>query len=248
MSSVAHSAASGYRLTITSFTPPDDQRELDEFISLISHDLRTPLTSIRGYAQLLLRQRRNQPEDATAESLQIIVRETDRLDEMTAALLDISRVRVGRVPLRPERVNLAAALQKVMAELGHSSAPLDGPEEPAVVTADAKRVSQVLRAVGRYLDERGGAVSAGLSHDDERVHLVLEDDGDSLAPAELQRLFGALIESAPDAPSGWRIGRPDLYIARGLAEAHGGSLRAESPVSGSARGVRFTLSLPLDPA
>ena len=198
----------------------------------------------------MLRQRRDQPEDTISESLHIIVREADRLDEMTASLLDISRVRVGRVPLKRERVNLDAALKHVMAELAVPDSAVETPEQPVVVSADGRRVSQLLRAIGAFLGARegAGALSARLACDEAHASVVMGDDGDPLAPERADRLFSSLIEPALDSPSGWRIGLPELFVARGVAEAHGGSLSVESPADSASRGVRFTLTLPLERA
>lgn len=225
-----------------------EQRELDEFISLVSHDLRTPLTAIKGYAQLVLRQRRGQPDDSTTESLRTIVEQSDRLDEMTAALLDISRVRVGRVPLRLERVDLAAVAERTLTQLPGGGATLvSGSVGDLTIDADPTRIAQIIRTVAAYLTQRdgAGAIAARMSRDSGAAHLEIEDDGAALEPAVRADLFDRLIEPALDRPTGWKIAHPELYIARGLAVAHGGSLSVESPASGADQGVRITLSLPL---
>ena len=227
---------------------------MDEFISLVAHDLRTPLTAIKGYAQLVLRQRRDQPPgDPIAESMRTIIAQADRLDEMTASLLDISRVRVGRVPLRRSRVDVRAIAQNVFLELPEVAAelapPVDAPPDPgeSIVDADPARVGQVLRTMTTYLATREGrgALSARLTTSGGDVTIAVLDDGQALAADAAQRLFDRLIQPALLSPTGWQIAHPDLYVARGLAAAHGGTLDVDSPVDGSENGVRLTLTLPL---
>ena len=225
-----------------------EQRELDEFISLVSHDLRTPLTAIKGYAQLVLRQRRGQPDDSITESLRTIVEQSDRLDEMTAALLDISRVRVGRVPLRLESVDFVSVAERTLAQLPSGAAQLDrGSTTDLPVSADPARIAQIIRTVATFLAQRDGAgvITARLIQDSGRACLEIDDDGAALEPAARAELFDRLIEPALDRPTGWRIARPELYIARGLAVADGGSLGVESPAGGADQGVRIALTLPL---
>ena len=248
--SVAHDAPSGYRLTIAPFTPPHtEQRELDEFLSLIAHDLRTPLTAIKGYAQLLLRQRRDEPpDDPVAESLRTIIAQTDRLDQMTASLLDISRVRVGRVPLRRGQVDVLATARRVFLQLPEISAaesPTD--EHGALIDGDEARITQAIRTMATYLATRDGRgqLSGCVRTTSDKVQVIVDDDGEALPPEAAARLFDRLIEPAPSSPTGWQIGRPELYVARGLAQAHGGTLEVESPIVPSGRGVRLVLALPL---
>jgi signal transduction histidine kinase len=168
---------------------------------------------------------------------------------MTATLLDISRVRVGRVPLRLDRVNLVAAAQRALALHASDGEEIraDLPTDEVWVTADAARVGQIIATVTRYLRGRtgSGAVAARLASDPDIARLEVWDDGEALDPDHAAEVFTRLIEPATDRPTGWKIARPELYVARGLAAAHGGSLVAESPVGTSDRGVKFVLTLPL---
>ena len=205
----------------------------------------------------MLRQRRDQPaDDPVAESLRTIIGQADRLDEMTAALLDISRIRVGRVPLRRSDVDVRGTARRIFLELTEVSADLESPESSpsvgevdAVVDGDAARIGQIIRTMVSFLATRDGrgALSARLAPSADHVRVIVEDDGDPLAERDVG-LFERLVEPASNSPTGWQIARPDLFIARGLAAAHGGTLEAESPADDSQRGVRFTLMLPRRPA
>ena len=197
-----------------------------------------------------MRQRRDLADDSTAESLRTIIKESDRLDAMTASLLDISRVRVGRVPLRIEQLDVASAVQRAFLALPELPANVSVESDAAELTvaADAARVTQIVRTILSFLSQRDGAGSivARLSRAAGAVQVDIEDDGTSLEPEAAAQLFSRLIEPAPNQASGWKIARPELYIARGLAKAHGGALQVDSPIGGGQQGIRFRLTLPLN--
>ena len=231
----------------------DEQHELDEFISLLAHDLRTPLTSIRGYAQLMQRNRTGTVavDGAIASGLQTIIEQSDRLSAMTNVLLDISRVRLQRIALIPTRVDLASALRVALgAWRAERLPPALELETPSLyATADAKRVPQMARVLldfFAYRTDPSVAVVCRLSREGEQAALVVEDRGDPLAPLERARLFDQLLED-PSLTAERRLARADLYILRGVAEARGGSVVVESPVPETGQGVRLALRLPLAP-
>lgn len=228
------------------------QRELDEFISLLAHDLRTPLTSIRGYAQLLLRSRPGQPPLAApiASGLETIIEQSDRLASLTSLLLDVSRVRLDRIALRHGAVDVAQTVRAAVASLGeHPEAlrvTLEAPEARLSVNGDAARLQQVVRAVIDYVLQRApgaGTIAVHLEERPPELLLHVSDAGPTLDREATDRLFGQLVEPAGGA--NWHLARPELYIARGLIEAHQGRVAAESPVPGASAGIRISLWLPL---
>jgi hypothetical protein len=97
----------------------------------------------------------------------------------------------------------------------------------------------------RFLASRGGSerVSVQIGVVDGTASLVTEGGGDAMSAEETEWLLHRLVRPGPTA-TGWQLAHPELFIARGVAEAHGGSLSAASPINGSARGVRLTLALP----
>ena len=140
--------------------------------------------------------------------MRTIIAQADRLDEMTASLLDISRVRVGRVPLRRSRVDIRAIVRNVVLELPDVAVdpapPGDAPSDPgeSIVDADLARVSQVLRTMTAYLAAREGrgALSARVTKTDGDVTIAVADDGPPLAADAAQRLFDRLIQPALLSP------------------------------------------------
>jgi signal transduction histidine kinase len=224
-------------------------RELCDFVSIVAHDLRTPLTSIRGFAQLLQRQARAQDGESLRASLDTIVQQADRLAEYTEWLLEIARLETGRVALARTRVDLEHVAQEVAPSLGFALAftrPCGG---APVVDADQRRVRHMVRALLEFASERSAATPAApaptISFDvqDGFGRLIVEDNGASLTADERAGLFERLVLTS-DGGRRRSLAHVGLVIAAGMAVAHGGRLEVESPVSGSERGARLSLALP----
>lgn len=236
------------------------QRELDEFISLLAHDLRTPLTSIRGYAQLLLRQISSHGADVERlrSGLQTVIQQADRLSDLTNVLLDIARVRTGRLALRRGTVDLVhvahLVIEEARSQLDAPAFRLNAPPSGPMVDGDSQRIAQALRSFVHFTVERtppSHTVTVGVATVQETgqprfAELTSSDEGSLLPPEEASRFFNQLVKPAQGGPMERALGRIDLYIARGIAEAHGGSVGVESPAPGKESGARLTMRLPLD--
>ena len=148
----------------TPAAPPDDavaeleqrHRELCEFVSLVSHDLRTPLTAIRGYAQLLQRQTRDEAFAPLRANLTMIMQQADRLASYTELLLDVARLRTGRLALQLGAVDLAQVARAAAASLHPPAQVASEPTGGLVVDADAKRTHQIVQAMVTFAAERRG--------------------------------------------------------------------------------------------
>jgi signal transduction histidine kinase len=218
----------------------------DEFVSLVSHELRAPLTNINASVELLL------AEDPPAKSrakLEIIGQEAQRLTRLVQSVLDVSRIQAGRLELLTAPVEPAALCRAAIARQ-----PADRPWRLDVargtppVLADAERVPEVL---GNLLDnavkysEPGTAVDLSVRPlGEDEVLFAVADHGIGIAPDELARIFERFhrVERG-DARDTYGHGL-GLYIARRLVEAHGGRMWAEStPGTGST----FLFTLPVAP-
>ncbi len=227
-------------------------RVRDEFLSIASHELRNPVSAAKGSAQLLLRSlRRGTPDPERMErGLGAIVTATDRLAVLIDDLLDVSRLRSGQFPMRKRPTDLAALVHEE-AESGSASRgthclTIEGIAAPCIATVDPDRFRQV---VVNLLDNAvkyspgGGEVRVLLSCEPEGALLRVEDQGIGLPHGTEDRIFEPFGRAANATGSnlpGMGLG---LYISRRIAEAHGGSLRAESV--GEGRGTTMTLRLPL---
>ncbi|HEY7068202.1 MAG TPA: cache domain-containing protein [Chloroflexota bacterium] len=231
-------------------------RARDEFLSIASHELRTPLAGVKGFAQVLqAAQARGQlVPDQLARGLQRIDEASNRLNDLIQDLLDVSRIRMGQLLLRPHPVDLAALVREVASRLSEQLDPehplvLDLPVESCPVVADAHRIEQIItnlfdNAV-KYTPQ-GSELRVGLAPSAEGIVLQVQDHGIGLSPESLQSIF----EPFGRAPNAARRHIPGmglgLYICREIAERHGGRIWAES--NGEDQGTTFNLWLPLTTA
>jgi signal transduction histidine kinase len=216
-----------------------------EFLSNVSHELRTPLTSIRGFVQGLLDE--TIPAEQHEHYLSRIYLETQRLSHIVDDLLDLARLREGRVTLNLELVDLWEICREV-AENMEFQAQAKGieliiqlPEEPAIIHGDRSRLAQILynlldNAI-KFSRPKGTVSLQGLKHNEWQIKVI--DLGPGIEQHELLRLFERFYRVAEQNISGTGLG---LAITKLLAEAHKGSITVESTPG---RGSTFTLHLPL---
>jgi PAS domain S-box-containing protein len=227
-------------------------RSRDEFLSIASHELRTPVTGIKGYAQLLLRaQERNRLEGTRlTRSLQAIDEATDRLTTLTRDLLDVSRMRLGQLPLRLQAIDLSEQVRQAAYRFndrlssGHELiVDIWAPIPP--IQGDADRLEQVLanlleNAI-KYSPD-GGPIWIGLGRVDDAIVLAVRDEGIGVpidATDAIFRPFGRAINATQRNLPGMGLG---LYICRSIVERHGGRIVARS--SGEGHGTTFEITLP----
>jgi len=229
------------------------ERMRAEFLSMVSHELRSPLTSILGYAQLIQRElaKGGPPADLQAR-LNTIVEEARRVNRMVEDLLDASRAEVGRLALTKQAVDLGELIRKTVAEMAtlapdhrfHTEIPPDAPRVPA----DAGRIEQVLRnllgnAVKFSLP--GTLVTVGLRPEPQRVVVWVSDQGRGIAREDIETLFvpfHRIHEPGGREVKGVGLG---LFISRSIVEAHGGDMWVESELG---KGSTFYFSLPTEPS
>jgi signal transduction histidine kinase len=227
-------------------------RELDrmktELLSTVSHELRTPLGSIKGYATTLLSHGSKLRKDEQREFLEIIDSEADRLRELIENLLDLSRLEAGVLRIDRDPVRLGATMRDVVRKVQLSTPnhelKLEWPVPDPLVNADQRRVYQIVQNLltnAVKYSPRGGCISLS-GHPRGRELLVsVTDQGLGMPPAELDRIFDRFHRvQGEEARSigGTGLG---LAICRGLVEAHGGRIWAESGGEGTGSTFRFTL-------
>jgi two-component system sensor histidine kinase BaeS len=216
------------------------------FLLSVSHDLRTPLTSIRGYAEAIA--------DGTVEgreprvrAAEVILSESRRLDRLVADLLDLARLDAHQFSLHPTRVDVRAVVVDTVEAFRPAAAELGlalevEPGEAVDTTVDAQRLAQIIaNLVENALKFATTRVSVGVRALDERVELHVDDDGPGIAPADLPHVFDRLYTSrtVPGRTLGTGIG---LAIVHELAVAMDGDARVE-PLD--AEGTRFLVTFPI---
>jgi len=218
-----------------------------DFVSLVSHELRTPMAAVIGSARTLQQRWRELTAEQRESFLELIAGETGRLATLISDVLDTSRIDVGTFTFRFSDVDLGELVRDSVAAAGVSSDEValraDVQEPLPVVRGDPQRLRQVLM---NLLDNAikyspaGDEVQVRAHADDGRVRIDVRDHGPGIA-REDQRLifekFGRV--TAGNTRPGTGLG---LFIARSIAEAHGGTLEVASAPE---RGAVFTLELPL---
>lgn len=225
------------------------------FLSMMSHDLRTPLTAISGYADLLAAGvlRTDGPASGTDEQRYSIDRIRDAARDLMVMINDIlsfAQLESGRVEVRPVPVPVRAAIARAEAliRLRLDQAKLTFTSEPCddVVHADPDRLQQILLNLltnAIKFTGPGGRISVECSRTGDRVTIQVRDTGVGIPPHELQRVFEPFVQLEPqsveDTHRGVGLG---LSISRDLARAMDGDLTAEST---SGEGSVFVLDLPM---
>ena len=216
-----------------------------EIVSTVSHELRSPLTSVKGYTSLLLNRWDRLPDDQKQMMLEQVNHDADRVTRLITELLDISRLETGRLRLRRQLVDLAklasTVVQKVRLEYPELEASTEFPAEFPKVYADPDKVEQVLTNLVenacKYASPRGLRILGGV--EDGKVSVAVSDQGEGIPSADLPKVFTKFFRRSEGRPTGSGLG---LWISRGLVESHGGDLTAES-APGSGATFRFTLPI-----
>jgi two-component system sensor histidine kinase KdpD len=219
-------------------------------LSSVSHDFRTPLTTIAASASSLISYREQLGPATSERLLHGIVEECDRLNRYTANLLEMSRIEAGQAVARGQTLDVAEMLGSVIARVrpraGARTIRRDYGGEPLLVRADAALFELALVNVldnavthgedGTLIEVSSRAAQGG-------CEIVIADEGRGIPPEDLERVFERFyrVVRAEAAPRGTGLG---LAIARGFVEAIGGHIAAVSPGIGD-RGTRITIWLPL---
>lgn len=229
----------------------DAQRLRDEFISIVSHELRSPLTPIRGFAQLVARDIESTGGDRRhVEWLRILQRHADRMTRLIDDLLDVSRLRAGRLETRPDHVDVVEICQGVVSsrQTTTSDHTIGLTTEHAHIDAvlDGDRIYQVIdNLVGnaiKYTEK--GTIRVELTLPDtqpETLSIRVSDEGSGISRSDRESLFSPFYRSkqaTDSAVPGLGLG---LFICRELIVAHGGQIEVSDAPGG---GASFTVVLP----
>jgi PAS domain S-box-containing protein len=226
----------------------DAARARDQFLSIASHELRNPIATVYGTAQLLTRTlaRESPDPERIARYAKVLERTSAQLSRLTDDLLDASRLQHGTLDMRPERLDLGAFVRELLERepwRGHEIEP-SLPDEAVWVDADPDRIEQV---IDNLLDNAvkyspdGPNITVALRTDAGMASLTVRDEGIGLEPGMAERLFTPFgrADGARQIP-GLGLG---LYLSRQIVSQHGGSLVADS--DGPERGTQLTLRLPV---
>ena len=218
---------------------------------MVSHELRAPLTSIKGSAATVLGSSADMDPAVVRQFFRIIDEQADHMHDLVADLLDVARIETGTLPVTPEPAEVAVLVDRARSTFisagGRNNLAIDIPPDLPLVMADRRRIVQVLGNLlsnaARYSHE-SYSIRVNASLGDDCVEMSVADEGRGVSPDEMPLLFrkfsrnigqGAERE-APDTGLG-------LAICKGIVEALGGRIWAES--AGLGQGSTFTFTLPV---
>jgi PAS domain S-box-containing protein len=225
----------------------------DQFVSMLSHELRTPIHTILGMATILEDELAGPLTEEQGQYLGRMIRVTEGLLSLVNDLLDMSLIQSGQFVISPRPIGLPEVISGVLANLAplaqekHQTLTDDTPADLPLLDADEQRIGQVLaNLVGNAIKftPEGGHITVSARQEGDRVRCEVRDDGPGIAVEDLPRLFKrfALLDPSNTRPTrGTGLG---LVISKSLVEAHGGTIGVESE---KGRGSTFWFSLPLSP-
>ncbi len=223
----------------------------DRFLGMAVHDLRTPLTVIRGYAALLEEGRLGDLSTAQRDVVARITRSSETMLALVEDLLDVSAIESGHLALDRRPVDVAVFLREccassqVLADAKDITLDLDVPAALPPVPMDPHRMEQVvsnLLANALKFSWPGGVVTVSARVAGDALALVVTDRGQGIPAGEMDRLFTLFGRTSVRPTAGEPTSGLGLAIAKRIVEAHGGSIAADSRTGD---GARFTVKLPL---
>ncbi|MCY4547140.1 MAG: response regulator [Defluviicoccus sp.] len=225
------------------------ERLRSEFLGLVSHELRAPLTSIKGSAATLLETASDLDPAVMREYFRIISDQVDHMHGLINDLLDAGRIDAGRMSVLPEPSKVSALVERARSTFlsggGRNTVLIDLPPDLPRVMADGRRIVQVLNNLfanaARHAPE-SSPIRVVAQRDGVHVAISVIDKGRGVAPERLRQLFQKYTGAGDRAHglSGTGLG---LAICKGLVEAHGGRIRAES--GGMGQGTQLIFTLPV---
>jgi signal transduction histidine kinase len=209
-------------------------RERSDLVATVAHELRSPLTGVKGFTATLLSRWDRFTDSQRRLMLQTVDTDADRLSRLIGELLDVARIDSGRLQVRAEPADLEALVRRVLDSIAAGTSrqvALTARRPLPTVWVDVDRLTQVVtNLVENALRHGGGTARVTLSGVDGGAELVVEDDGPGV-PAELRsRVFTRFWTSGHKGGTG--LG---LYIVAGVVDAHGGRVSIQDAAGGGAR-------------
>ena len=235
-------------ITLQDMAEVEEQERLRaEFLAMVSHELRTPLTSIKGSASTIMDAGSELDPAVVRQFVRIITDQAEHMNALVADLLDVARIETGELSVGPEPAEVAVLVDRARNGFsnggGKNALEIDVEPDLPLVMADRRRIVQVL---GNLLSNaarnspQSSVIRVSAVRDGVHVAISVADEGRGIPPESLPHLF----RKFSTAQTGEREGDTGLGLAicKGIVEAHGGRIWAES--DGPGTGARFTFTLP----
>ena len=238
-------------VTMQDMTPMEELERLRaEFLGMVSHELRTPLAAVKGSVDTLLESASDLDSAEMTQFFRIIGEQADSMRDLIGNLLDVARIETGALPVSPAAVDVASLVDEARSAFqnggGRANLVIDIPPDLPRVMADRRRIVQVLSNLLANAARHSSALSpirVTVAQDGVHVAFSVADDGVGVPAERLPHLFRKFSqldgEERGREIAGSGLG---LAICKGIVEAHGGRIRAES--DGPGLGSRFTFTVP----
>lgn len=240
--------------TVTVLRDATRDQELDrlksEFLTVVSHELQTPLTAIKGALELVLEDDSGQLSRVQRRFLETIERNSARLVGLVGDLLDLSRLEAGRVELEPQPLDTPTLIRGALAAVSNlfeargTVLRVDVPESVPPILGDRRRVEQILTnllANAAKYTPSGGLVEVAASSVNGHVCVSVADNGPGVPESERDIVFDKFYRGRDAQRRGEAGSGLGLAIVKSLVDLHGGSVRVEESLP---RGARFVVELP----
>lgn len=229
----------------------DERRHFLSFLSMVTHDLKSPLVAVQGYLKLLLRKSAGCLDERTVKGIHRSIERMDGMMELISDLLELSRIESGQVITELKAVSWEEVLGAAV-EMAHE---LASPKSiivtteihrplPEVFASDIRLQQLILNLVSNSVRHtpRGGRITIRALREEDAVTVSVEDSGSGVAPEHLPHVFREFYKGDPEAPEGTGLG---LSICKRIVDMHHGDIRLESPVPETGTGTRVFFSIPV---
>jgi signal transduction histidine kinase len=229
----------------------DERRHFLCFLSMVTHDLKSPLVAVQGYLKLLLRKSADCLDERLIKGIHRSIDRMDGMMELISDLLELSRLESGQVITELKVVSWEEVMGAAV-EMAHElaspksitvAAEIHRPL-PEVFASDIRLQQLILNLVSNSVrhTSRGGRITISAGREEDEVTVSVEDDGAGVEPQHLAHVFEEFYKGDPESPEGTGLG---LSICKRIVDMHHGDIRLESPVPETGLGTKVTFSIPV---
>jgi signal transduction histidine kinase len=229
----------------------DEREHFLSFLSMVTHDLKSPLVAVQGYLKMLLRKSADKLDERMTKGVHRSIQRIDGMMELISDLLELSRIESGQVLSELRTVSWNEVLGAAV-DMAHELAEPRGIKVatdiryplPEVFASEIRLQQLILNLVSNSIrfTPRGATITIRSNQENDTVMISVEDEGAGIEPEKLPHIFDEFYKGDPDDPEGTGLG---LSICKRIVDMHNGDIWAESPVPDTGKGTRVSFSIPV---